>query len=266
MRTIIGGNNDLACRVLEWLVDQNEEVVATVPEDKDIVSKVESWERPFLPLVEEKGIRKYVGNINRFSEQIRRLNPDLIILCRSYALVRPKILDIPSIGCVNFHYGELPKYGGCNTIQWAILNKEDHIGVTLHFMNEKFDEGPIIDQRKVDISRGNRILQLPNKEIIVPGLTAFEAYLEAGNLAFQMFTSNYPLIKSGEYKVTRQDQDKSSYYPKNSIDFNKDKYLDLDEHDDAHIARYVRAFTFPPKQLPVGRIKGKNWKELELNG
>jgi methionyl-tRNA formyltransferase len=53
------------------------------------------------------------------------------------------ILDSVKHGVINVHPGLLPKYRGCSCVEWAIYN-DDQIGNTAHFMNEGYDEGPII--------------------------------------------------------------------------------------------------------------------------
>ncbi len=53
-------------------------------------------------------------------------------------------LSKPALGWVNYHPAVLPKYPGIKYIEKAIANKEMNWGVTVHFMNEDFDTGPII--------------------------------------------------------------------------------------------------------------------------
>lgn len=268
MRVIVSGNNDVACSVLEGLIKSGEQVVGINPEGRDIVKKNEDWERPFQPLAEkfgeEKNIPCFVGNVNKFSYEIESLRPDLIAFCRGICLVKPAILKIPSRGCTNLHYGELPRYGGCATIQWAVLNGEDHVGVTLHYMTPRFDDGPIIDQRLIDITGKSRSVNINEREIEVKGLTAFEIYQEANKVAAQMFLENYPLVKSGKARAVPQDISKRLYFSSDQLNFSKDKYIELDHASDEEISRHVRAFTFPPKQLPIGRINGKEYGDLVL--
>jgi methionyl-tRNA formyltransferase len=57
-------------------------------------------------------------------------------------------------GFVNFHFGLLPKYKGCDPIFWQIRNKEAFGGITMHHMNEHIDEGPVILQESVRIMPG----------------------------------------------------------------------------------------------------------------
>ena len=84
-------------------------------------------------------------------EVIRSLNPDVIVVVAYGQILKPAILEIPPLGCINIHGSLLPKYRGAAPIQWAIANGEQLTGVTAMFMNERMDAGDIILQRKVEI-------------------------------------------------------------------------------------------------------------------
>jgi len=60
--------------------------------------------------------------------------------------ISKQILDIPKIAFVNYHPAPLPKYKGPNEYEDAIKNKELHWGVTVHHMNEEYDDGEIIEK------------------------------------------------------------------------------------------------------------------------
>ena len=63
---------------------------------------------------------------------------------------------------INFHPAPLPDYGGRNIAYHAILNKESHFGATIHYMNEEFDGGDIIETRKFKFSLGTTAEELYN--------------------------------------------------------------------------------------------------------
>lgn len=54
-----------------------------------------------------------------------------------------------SIGWINTHCGPLPRYAGQNSPFWVLLHDQSETAVTLHYMDVKFDAGPIIAQQKV---------------------------------------------------------------------------------------------------------------------
>jgi len=61
---------------------------------------------------------------------------------------------------VNIHPALLPKYGGkgmygMNVHRAVVENQEKESGITIHFVNENYDEGAIIFQKEVAIDQGD---------------------------------------------------------------------------------------------------------------
>jgi|GEM_PF-4574614 len=270
MRTVVVGNNILACNILEWLAQEKEEIIAVIPENKDCVTYNVEWEKPFMDVSKkisaELNIPRYIGSVNRYVSEIKELKPELIAFCRTVALVKPEVLEIPSRGCSNLHYGMLPKYGGCDTIPHAVLDGEREIGVTLHYMDGTFDTGPILEQRSIDITGKRRRLRTPGRDIEVEGLTGFEIYQLANSAAFEIFKEQYVLIKEHKEKTKPQDSAKKLYYRRGEIDYQKHNRIALSETEE-RIGRHARAFTYPPKRSkPIGVLSDGMEIELILEG
>ena len=70
------------------------------------------------------------------------------------------MLSIPKLGCINFHPGPLPSYGGSNGWVWAIINGETEYGVTFHYMEEKIDTGHIVAIENFNIEANETGLSL----------------------------------------------------------------------------------------------------------
>ncbi len=64
------------------------------------------------------------------------------------------ILAKPIFGCINFHFGLLPKYKGADPIFWQLKNREVLGGITIHKMTDKIDEGNILHVADVQIIPG----------------------------------------------------------------------------------------------------------------
>ncbi len=71
---------------------------------------------------------------------------DLFLSVADPVILKKKTLATPAKGCINFHAGALPRYRGINPSFWSLLNGEKQSAVTLHFMDEKVDNGPILGQ------------------------------------------------------------------------------------------------------------------------
>lgn len=85
-------------------------------------------------------------------DYLKSLNIDAAVVASFNYKIPKVLLDIPKIGFINIHPSLLPKYRGGNPYSTVIINGEQETGVTLHFMDEGFDTGDIITQKKVNIA------------------------------------------------------------------------------------------------------------------
>ncbi|RLD28399.1 MAG: phosphoribosylglycinamide formyltransferase, partial [Bacteroidetes bacterium] len=84
--------------------------------------------------------------------------PDLIVLAGFLLKIPPIILSEFPNKVINIHPALLPKYGGKGMYgafvhEAVIANNETESGITIHYVNEKYDEGAIIFQESVVISK-----------------------------------------------------------------------------------------------------------------
>jgi len=128
-------------------------------------SIVELASRHGLPL-----IRSSSPNKKEFRKQVSGLSPDLIISSQGF-LLKKGILNLAPLGCLNRHAALLPRYRGIYPIFWAMLKDEKEIGISVHFMNEKYDDGRIIVQKKIAVEPDDTFFSLYGKVIEkTPGL------------------------------------------------------------------------------------------------
>jgi len=99
-----------------------------------------------LPLLQPKSI-----NSPECQELLRSLDLDLLVTAAFGQLLRPAVLRIPRLGCINVHASLLPKYRGAAPIHWALIHGERETGVTTFLMDEGMDTGPILLQRATPI-------------------------------------------------------------------------------------------------------------------
>ena len=81
---------------------------------------------------------------------------DLIVLAGFLWLVPKYLIDKYENRIINIHPALLPKYGGkgmygMKVHEAVIANKEEKSGITIHKVNDKYDDGQIIFQEKVKI-------------------------------------------------------------------------------------------------------------------
>lgn len=84
-------------------------------------------------------------------EEIRQLNPDLIIVIAYGKILPQAVLDIPRYGAVNVHASILPKYRGAAPVQRVIIDGEKKTGVTIMRLDAGMDTGNIVSIREFPI-------------------------------------------------------------------------------------------------------------------
>ncbi|MFD1794958.1 methionyl-tRNA formyltransferase [Paracoccus aurantiacus] len=84
-------------------------------------------------------------------QELRGLNPDLILIIGWSQLVGREMLDLPRLGVIGFHPAPLPKMRGRAVIPWQILTAQRQAGATLFWIDEGVDDGPIAAQSVFDI-------------------------------------------------------------------------------------------------------------------
>ncbi len=93
---------------------------------------------------------------------LKNLQVDLIVLAGFLWLVPENLLKAFPNKIINLHPALLPKYGGKGMygdhVHKAVLAaKEEESGITIHFVNEKFDEGEILHQSRFRIEPGDTL-------------------------------------------------------------------------------------------------------------
>lgn len=77
--------------------------------------------------------------------------PNLVVLAGFMRILTPSLVQKYKGKMLNIHPSLLPKYQGLNTHQRAIDAKDDIHGVSVHFVTEELDGGPVILQAKVTV-------------------------------------------------------------------------------------------------------------------
>ena len=89
-------------------------------------------------------------------DKINHLQPDLIVLAGFLLKFPEHIIKQYRNKIINIHPALLPKYGGKGMygkhVHQAVLdNKEKETGISIHYVNENYDEGALIFQTKITI-------------------------------------------------------------------------------------------------------------------
>ena len=80
------------------------------------------------------------------------LRADLAVVVAYGRLLRKDLLAVPRWGTLNVHFSLLPRYRGAAPVQWSLIRGETKTGVTLFWLDEGMDTGPILLQKQADIA------------------------------------------------------------------------------------------------------------------
>jgi methionyl-tRNA formyltransferase len=147
-----------------------------------------------LPLLQPERARN-----EGFLQELRSLEPELIVVAAYGQILPASILELPRLGCINVHTSLLPKYRGAAPIQWAILNDEPETGVTIMQMDAGMDTGAMLAQEKSPISADD---------------TSESVYARLSDLGARLLVRTIPEYASGRIQPRPQPEDGVSYAPK----------------------------------------------------
>lgn len=148
MRVIFMGTPDFAVNTLEEIVKAGHEVIGVYTQpDRQKGRGKEISMSPVKQKALEYGLSIYQPEKVRkpeIIEQIKALQPEVIVVVAFGQILPKEILECPKYGCVNVHASLLPKYRGSAPIQWAVIDGEEESGVTTMQMDEGIDTGDIL--------------------------------------------------------------------------------------------------------------------------
>ena len=153
MKVVFMGTPDFSVPTLEKIIEAGHEVIGVVTQpDK---AKGRGKNVSYTPVKEkalEHGLTVYQPLKARdpeFIEEMKKLNPDVMVVIAFGQILPKAILDIPKYGCVNVHASLLPKYRGAAPIQWAVIRGEAVSGVTTMQMDVGLDTGDMLLKEEV---------------------------------------------------------------------------------------------------------------------
>jgi methionyl-tRNA formyltransferase len=100
-----------------------------------------------IPIIQPEKLR-----LPEAMAQLQSWNPDLIVVAAFGQILRPAVLDLPPLGCLNVHGSLLPRWRGAAPIQAAILAGDKETGITIMKMDPGVDTGPILSQRLIPLA------------------------------------------------------------------------------------------------------------------
>ena len=108
-------------------------------DEDEVTRRADELKIPVLSDVSVEGLRR----------AIMEHQPDCVVVSSYDRILGPRILDHSRF--VNVHYSLLPEYRGRANVNWAIINGEPEVAITIHALMSELDAGNILFQRRVKI-------------------------------------------------------------------------------------------------------------------
>ncbi len=199
-RIIFMGTPIFAASLLQFLIDQNYNIIAVVSQpDKPSGRKKQVLATPVKEVANRSNILVIQPEkIKTAYQTIADLQPDLIITAAYGQFIPNEIINLPNIDCINVHGSLLPKYRGGAPIHYSVLNGDRRTGVTIMQMAQKMDAGDMISSKEFEIGENDTTSIVHDKMI---------------EIAKQLLVETLPIIISGKYPLVKQDESKVTYSP-----------------------------------------------------
>ncbi len=153
--------HELDCRICFVLSNNSDSGALEIAREKNI---------PAIHLSEKKFFAEtFEISLLKVLEDYR---PDLIVLAGYMKLIPKVVIEKYRNRILNIHPALLPKFGGKGmygmTVHKSVFeSKEKYSGVSVHLVNENYDEGKILYQEKIDISDCNSPEEIATKVLKV---------------------------------------------------------------------------------------------------
>ena len=201
-KIVFMGTPEFAVPTLKNLIKGPDNVVAVVTQPDKPKGRGRKLQPPPVKVVaQEAGIKVFQplkASSPEFIEEIRSLDPDLLIVAAYGQILKQDLLDVPKIMPINVHGSILPKYRGAAPIQWAILNGDEETGITIMKMDAGMDTGPILLQRSIPIGEDE---------------TFGELYQRMADLGGELLLEALEGLRKGQIKPIPQPEEGITYAP-----------------------------------------------------
>jgi methionyl-tRNA formyltransferase len=221
----IAGKNSIAIAGLSYILENySETAIIYALCDKNDVG-VDSWQPSYKKFARDSGVEIVA------LEDLYQIENLSFISLEYFRLIDPKKFKTKNL--FNIHFSLLPAYKGMYTSAHPILNGEDAVGCTFHYIDAGIDTGAIISQ--VDFKLA------PDESC----KAVYEKYLLYGR---ELTFNTIDALIENDFQSSEQASVGASYYSNKSIDYSN-LVVDLAKNS-SDVSKQIRAYTFRDYQLP----------------
>ncbi|MCK9485883.1 MAG: methionyl-tRNA formyltransferase [Dehalococcoidia bacterium] len=169
MRIVLFGQAAFGKDVLEALLAAGEEVVgvSTPRQDTRPDPLFEASTAHKIPVIETPSLRQ-----DEPFQRYLEWKPDLLVFAFVTDIVRKRVLDAATYGAIQYHPSLLPLHRGRAAMNWAIMSGATKTGLSIFWVDEGIDTGPILLQREVEIEPDDSVGSLYFNRLYPMGVEA----------------------------------------------------------------------------------------------
>lgn len=179
VRILYFGTPEISSYVLLNMLLNGYNVIGVVTKiDKEVGRNLKLEESPVKKIAKKFNIPVFqYKKIKEGIEDIKAINPELILTLAFGQIIPHEMLMIPKYGCLNLHGSILPSYRGASPIQTSLLNGDKETGMSLMEMVDEMDAGRVYGVKKIRIEEDDNCTTL-NEKMKVAGFACLEEYLD----------------------------------------------------------------------------------------
>ncbi len=163
---LASGNGSNAQRITEYFANNSDVEVVAFLTNKTTAKVLERAKKLQIPAFSFN--RVAFSDSDAVIRLLQSLHPSMIVLAGFLWKIPSAMVEAFPNKIINIHPALLPKYGGKgmygNHVHQAVKdNNEPETGITIHYVNEHYDEGTIIHQAKVAIEPSDTVEGIASK-------------------------------------------------------------------------------------------------------
>lgn len=152
MRILFLGSPEIAVPFLETCVKGHEVAAVLTQPDRPAGRRLELSPPPVKIAAFKLGLKVLQPERPaQVAAEIKALGADMAVVVAYGHLLKPDVLSTTRLGFLNVHFSLLPKYRGAAPIQWTLIRGERESGVTLFWLDEGMDTGPIQRRARAEV-------------------------------------------------------------------------------------------------------------------
>ncbi len=232
---LMGKHKRSAVGALEHLLESGWEVPAVVAPPPD--TRVAAEQR--LDLAAGRHGLRLATDEELYADIDELADVDLVLSFLFWKRIRVPLIELPRLGCINFHPAPLPDMRGIGGYNVAILEGWSEWGVSAHFVDAEFDTGDLVQVDRFAIDPGSE--------------TALSLDLRSQERLLEVFRSVVDRARRGD-ALRRAPQGEGRYVSR--AEFEQLRRVRSSDTPEL-LARRIRAFWYPPHEGATLEVAGR---------